>query len=102
MLTEPGLHVDSNADRTTTVRLSGDIGADVLPSVRQAYECAAGSGPLIVDLTEVSFLDSAAVELLFEVARERGLELILGPGCRVFSVMQVSGIGEVATIRSSR
>ena len=102
MLTEPGLHVDVNADRTSTVRLSGEISLAGLPAVRRAFDCTAGPGPLIVDLTDVSYLDSAGLDLLFEVARERGLELILGPGCAVFPVIQVSGLDQVATIRSQR
>jgi anti-anti-sigma factor len=101
MMTEPGLHVDVNADRSTTVRLSGEIGSDNLTAVRQAFDCAAGSAPVIVDLTEVQFLDSAGVGLLFEVAGDRGMELVLGPGCAVFSVIQVSGLDDVATIRSA-
>ncbi|MDQ1565282.1 MAG: hypothetical protein QOF96_162 [Actinomycetota bacterium] len=101
MMTEPGLHVDVNADRSTTVRLSGDIGSDNLAAVRRAFDCAGGSAPVIVDLTEVRFLDAAGVGLLFEVAGERGMELVLGPGCAVFSVIQVSGLDEVATIRSA-
>jgi len=99
MLTEPGVHVGANADRTTTVRLSGELRADRLPTIRSAFESAVGSGPLIVDLSAVGYLDSAAVELLFEVASERGLELVLGPGCAVFPVIQVSGLDRVATLR---
>jgi len=99
MLTEPGVHVDANADRTTTVRLSGELRADRVPTIRNAFESAVGSGPLIVDLSAVGYLDSAAVELLFEVASERGLELVLGPGCAVFPVIQVSGLDRVATLR---
>jgi len=99
MLTEPGLHVDTNLDRTTTVRLSGEIGVARLAGIRRAVECAVGSAPVIVDLSEVTYLDGAAVDLLFEVARDRGLEFVLGPGCAVFAVVQVSGLDQVATIR---
>jgi len=102
MLTEPSLHVDANADRTTTVRLSGEIRAENVPTVRGTFESVGGSGPLIVDLTDVGYLDSAAVALLFDVASERGLELVLGPGCAVFAVIQVSGIDQLATLRSVR
>jgi len=99
MLTDAHLLVDVNTDRTTTVRLSGDIQGDALGTVRDALESAVGSGPLIVDLSEVTFLDSAAVGLLFEVAAERSLELVLGPASAVFPIIQVSGLGRVATIR---
>ena len=98
-MTEPALHVGANAERTTTVRLSGEVAAGGIAAVRAACESAGGSGPLIVDLTGVTYLDSAAVDLLFEVAADRGLELVLGPGCAVFPVVRVSGLDQVATVR---
>lgn len=98
-MTEPALPVGANAGRTTTVRLSGEVAAGGLAAVRAAFESAGGSGPLIVDLTDVTYLDSAAVDLLFEVAAERELELVLGPGCAVFPVVRVSGLDRVATVR---
>ena len=82
MLTEPTAQVGTNADGSATVRLSGPVGADNLATVRAAFECAGGSGPLIVDLTDVTFLEPAGIELLREVAAERGLDLVLGPGWR--------------------
>jgi len=98
-MTEPALHVGANADRTTTVRLSGEVAAAGIAAVRAAFESAGGSGPLIVDLTDVTYLDGAAVELLLEVAADRGLDLVLGPGCAVFPVVRVSGLDRVATLR---
>jgi anti-anti-sigma factor len=98
-MTEPELNVGANADRTMTVRLSGKVLRAGLPAVRRVVECAVGPGPLIVDLTAVTYVDSAGMDLLFEVAQDRGLEVILGPGCAVYAVIQVSGLREVATIR---
>ena len=102
MLTEPTAQVGTNADGSATVRLSGPVGADHLATVRAAFDCAGGAGPLIVDLTDVTFLEPAGIDLLRDVAGERGLELVLGPGCAVFPVVQVSGLAEVATLRSVR
>ena len=99
MLTEPTAQVGTNADGSATVRLAGTVGADNLATVRAVFECAGGSGPFIVDLTDVTFLDPAGLDLLREVAGERGLELVLGPGCPVFPVVQVSGLAEVAELR---
>jgi anti-anti-sigma regulatory factor len=105
MLTESGFEVgtsaSANADGTATVRLSGPIGADNLAAVREVFACAGGSGPLIVDLTDVTFLEPAGINLLREVAEERGLELVVGPGCAVFAVVQLSGLAEVAGLRRS-
>jgi anti-anti-sigma regulatory factor len=99
MPTGPGPEVDTRVDGTTTVRLRGPITADNLAPVRTAFECAGGSGPLTVDLTNVTFLEQAAIDLLHDVAGERGLELVLGPGCAVFPVVSVSGLAEVARLR---
>jgi anti-sigma B factor antagonist len=99
MLTDASSRVDVGADGTVTVRLSGPIGADNLVTVGRALDCAGGSGPLVVDLTDVTFLDQAGVNLLADVAGDRGLELVLGPGCAVFPVVQVSGLDQVAVTR---
>jgi anti-anti-sigma factor len=95
-----GVQVGVNADRTTTLRLAGEIGPAALPLIRRAVNSVAGTAPLIMDLSEVTYLDGAGVRLLFEVARERSLEICLGPGCAVFPVIRVSGLDEVAVIRS--
>lgn len=99
MMADTQPQVDVNADRTTTVRLSGEVRADTLAAVREAFDSVVGSGPLIVDLSAVTYLDGAAVALLFEVAAERSLELVVGPGCAVFSIVAVSGLDQVAVVR---
>ena len=99
MLTEPEVQVGANPDRSMTIRIAGEISASTESAVRIAIEGADGVGPLIVDLTKVTYLDAAGVRLLTEVAGERGLELILGPDCPVFSVVQVSGLCEVAKVQ---
>jgi anti-anti-sigma factor len=99
MFTEPDVQFGTNPDRSTTVRIAGEVSAATAASVRRALEMAGGTGPLIVDLTEVTYLDSTGVDLLTEAAGERGLEVVVGPGCTVFSVVQVSGLCEAATVQ---
>jgi anti-sigma B factor antagonist len=97
MFTEPNVQVGVNADRTTTVRLAGDVDTGTLDAIRDAID--ATTGALILDLTGVTHLDHAGVDFLFDVAGERSLEIVMGPGCSVFPVIQVSGLCEVAFCR---
>jgi anti-anti-sigma factor len=99
MLLEPEVRVGANPDRSTTVRIAGEISASTESAVRSAIEGADGIGPLVVDLTNVTYLDAVGVRLLTEVAGERGLELVIGPDCPVFSVVQVSGLCEAANVQ---
>ena len=99
MLSEPEVRVGANPDRSTTVRIAGEISASTEAAVRCAIEGADGIGPLVVDLTNVTYLDAVGVSLLTEVAGERGLELVVGPDCPVFSVVLVSGLCEVANVQ---
>ena len=99
MLVDPGVQVDVNVDRSATLRIAGEVTSDTLTALRKTIDGAGGSGPLIVDLTQVTHLDNSGVELLFDLAGERGLEVVMGPGCSVFPVVQVSGLCEVATVQ---
>jgi anti-anti-sigma regulatory factor len=99
MLTDPHIEVGLNPDRTTTVRIAGEVSSATHATLREALDGAVGTGPLIVDLTAVTHLDTAGVDLLRELAGERGLEVVVGPGCPVFSVVQVSGLCEAATVQ---
>ena len=87
-----------NADRTTTVRIAGDVTSATEATLRGTLEEVGGTGPLIVDLTQVTDLDTVGVDLLIEVAGERGLEVVMGPDCPVFAVVQVSGLCQAATV----
>jgi anti-anti-sigma regulatory factor len=101
MLTQPDVQVgvNVNADRTTTVRIAGELGAATVSTVRSALDEAGGAGPVIIDLNAVTHLDAPGVDLLREVADERGLEVVMGPDCPVFSIVQVSGLCDVATVQ---
>lgn len=99
MLKDPEIEVGVNADRTTTVRIAGEVSSTTHSALRRALEAAGGTGPLIVDLTRVTHLDSSGLHLLKEMAGERGLEVVMGPDSPVFSVVQVSGLCEDATVQ---
>ncbi|MFE7931097.1 STAS domain-containing protein [Streptomyces sp. NPDC057456] len=54
-------------------------------------------GPVVVDLTEVEYLDSAGLNVLF--ARADRIELITGP--LLERVLTVSGLTRLVTVRSA-
>ncbi len=93
------VQVETNPDRTATVRIAGEVSSAAELTLRDALGTAGGTGPLIIDLTGVTYLDTAGLELLKELAAERGLEVVMGPECPVFSVVQVSGLCDEATVQ---
>jgi anti-anti-sigma factor len=88
-----------NADRSTTVRIAGEVTSTTQATLRGTLEEAGGTGPLIVDLTQVTYLDTVGVDLLIDIAGKRGLEVVMGPDCPVFSVVQVSGLCQAANVQ---
>lgn len=55
----------------------------------------ATAGPLVIDLTEVDYLDSAGLSVLF--AHADRLELIAGP--LLTPVLTISGLADLTTTR---
>jgi anti-anti-sigma regulatory factor len=99
MLDEPVVQIDANPDRTTTVRIAGEVSAATEAALWGTLGTIGGTGVLIVDLTHVTHLDNACVALLIELAGERGLEVVMGPGCAVYPVVQVCGLCQEATVQ---
>jgi len=61
---------------------------------------AAAHSPLVVNLTGVAYLDSAGMALLFEQARRGPLEVVVEAGALVGRLVELSGLAEVATVRT--
>lgn len=92
------LGVSNGADGgRPTVAFTGEV--DVTNVDRFSAALAAdGSATVVADLTGLTYLDSAGIQVLFTVARQRKLEIVAGPGCLVRRVLEVVGLGEVATL----
>lgn len=91
---------DDGAD--VRVELSGELD---LTSARELEERLAASAPpearLVLDLNRVSFLDSAALHVLFKLARGRGrdrLVVLVAPDGRIASTLAIVGFGHAATL----
>ena len=89
----------ASADQPPLVVVTGDID---LANVDQFQDVMAGatngSSALTVDLTRVSYCDSAAVRALFSLAAATTLTMIVGPSGHIKTLLGISGLDRVATV----
>ncbi|MEU2338391.1 STAS domain-containing protein [Streptomyces sp. NPDC006654] len=79
-------------DGTVRLVVSGEIDMSNVGHLAEALD--SGSGPLVVDLTGVEYLDSAGLSVLF--AHAERLELIVPP--LLGPVLSVSGLADLVTV----
>ena len=85
-------------------RITGEIDLANAPRLREeVLTIAADAEGLIVDLTDVSYLDSGGVKVLFQLARalrqrEQSLVVTLPVGSPLRRVLKIASLHEVATI----
>lgn len=81
------------------VTVAGDIDLANVDEFKDAMAMAcAGSSALTVDLTEVSYCDSAAVRELFALAATTELTMIVKPAGHITTLLAISGLDRVATV----
>ncbi len=97
--------VDSDREDVTLLELRGELDLTNASDVeRQVIGLAAGRPGLVLDLNSVAFIDSAALQMLFRLARRFDgprLGLVLAPGALVARTLAIVGLGEVASIGST-
>lgn len=86
-----------------TVAFEGECDLETQDEVKRKLAAVDGEGDIVIDLTRVSYLDSACITelLLFSRARrERGLppETILVTSGPVAKVLQVSGVTKLCRV----
>jgi len=83
-----------------TVRASGDIDLTNVGQFQAVLDqAAATSSTVTADLTEVSYCDSAAIRVLFGVARRARLTIqVSAAGPITGTLLKVSGLDQVATV----
>lgn len=84
---------------------SGDVDLIRAPSLRTELMAAVDNrhAGLVIDLTDVDYVDSAGVNVLFEVADELrqhqlGMAVVIPPGSLVERVVTLVDLGSVAPI----
>jgi anti-anti-sigma factor len=87
------------AERPAVVIATGDIDLANVNEFAEALNAAAvDSDALTVDLSEVTYCDSAAVRALFAVAATAKLELIVPATGPIMTLLSISGLDRVATV----
>ncbi|MFJ7216560.1 STAS domain-containing protein [Amycolatopsis sp. NPDC098790] len=101
-----GTALSAPADSTALLAVTGEIDLSTAPGLRVACEAAAAHHRrhLIVDLSEVTFMSSAGINLMVNLRREytppQGLHLVLN--ATVTRLWDLVGITDLFTIHPSR
>lgn len=86
------------------VHATGDI--DLATAVRfQAAlteAAASSSGEITVDMTAVTYCDSAAIRVLFTVARHNRLTLVIPETGPVTTMLKIVGLDQIITVKAPR
>lgn len=87
------------------VALSGDIDASNADQLGSRIAQAVGNEAmsLVLDLSDVTYLDSSGIRLVFRLARglrnrQQELHLVIPPGSRVRRPLDLAGVGVVARV----
>ena len=90
----------------TIIRLAGELDLYNAPDVRTALLelCAEQPDRLVVDLAEVSFVDSTALGVLIEARAKlenRGSFLLAAPGLETHRALTISGLDQHLAVHDS-
>lgn len=90
---------------TVVVALAGELDLTNARDFEERLERSATEpeSRLVVDLNRVVFIDSAALHVLFRLARRRGdrFAIRFDPGARVARALEIVGVADAMTIESS-
>ena len=87
------------AGNPAVVAVSGDIDLANVDEFKDAMaKACTGSTALTVDLTGVSYCDSAAVRALFALAATTELSMIVRPSGHITTLLAISGLDRVADV----
>jgi anti-anti-sigma factor len=97
MATPLDVRTERGTDGTARVTAAGEIDLSNIDVFTRALSAAKSDGAIVVDLSGVKYLDSAAINVLFTHADDVDhLHLIVHPF--LMPVLTISGLGEIATV----
>lgn len=87
----------------TLVRLSGELDKFAADAVRDRITVHLGADPLVIDLADVGFVDSAGLHCLFAVARSVAgrhgrMACVVAPDSPIRRVLELVQLGTVAPL----
>lgn len=100
-MTEPARFAVTPAagEQPAVLRVVGDIDLANIGEFESALTGARDNGSeLVVDLTGVSYCDSAAVRALFTAAAATTLTMVVKPAGHITTLLGISGLDRVATV----
>jgi anti-sigma B factor antagonist len=102
---DPVLSVDTTGE-ACVVKLAGELDLYNAPQVRDALVKACADSPerVVVDLSEVDFIDSTALGVLIEARRQlpnNRAFLLAGPGLETRRALEISGLDRHFTVHQS-
>lgn len=95
--------VDSS-DRSTVLKLDGELDVATAPALEEAMASAFGADPssMVVDLTDLTFLDSTGIRVLVtagRVAEGTGCSIVLmAPAAQVLRALRLTGVDRLLAI----
>jgi anti-sigma B factor antagonist len=102
---KPVLSVEA-VGQACVVKLGGELDLYNAPQVREAFTAACADSPqrIVVDLSEVEFIDSTALGVLIEartkLQNRRGF-LLAAPGLETRRALEISGLDRHFTVHDS-
>ena len=105
-LREPPIRGSESRDGATVIRLGGELDLYNADEVRAALTQAidSGAGRVVIDMSEVEFVDSTALGVLIEarsrLANRRSF-LLAAPGLETRRALEVSGLDRHFTVVDS-
>lgn len=90
-------------DEPPVLRVGGEIDAETSPEFRRALDglrAASGTGPAVVDLGEVTFMDSSGLSALVNVAADGHAVVLRRPSTMVQRIVEMTGLGGVLQIEA--
>ncbi|MET8156950.1 STAS domain-containing protein [Sphaerisporangium sp. NPDC005289] len=97
MATPLTLVASERSDGTPVLAVTGEIDMSNAGDLDEALTRSASDGPLLVDLSQVDYLDSAGLTVLFTHASN--IRLVANPV--ITPVLTISGLAELTTIEGN-